>query len=55
MVMSTKANGLTTWATASVFSFKSTDPNSKDNLKKINNKASASKNGGMELSTEDIT
>ena len=53
--MFTKANGSTTWVTVLVFSFKFMVQNSKVNLKKINNKASALKNGVMELSIEDIT
>jgi hypothetical protein len=37
-----------------VFSFRLMAPNSKVNLKKTSNKASALKNGGMEQSIEDI-
>jgi len=54
-VMFTKANGSTTWAMALAFSSKWTAQSLKVNLKKINNKASESKNGEMEQSIEDIT
>ena len=53
--MFTKANGLTTWDTVLEFSFKLMAQNSKVNLKKINNKALALKNGVMELDMRDNT
>lgn len=55
MVMCMKVNGLTIWVTVLVFSFKLMVQNSKDNLRRISNKALELRSGVTELNTEVTT